>query len=888
MKLLLIEDDEADERIFRRYLSKCEVVPELTFTSTLKEAREIFQKEDFDLIFCDYNLPDGSAIDLLNEVKTEDASIVVITSHGDVARATASLKAGAFDFIEKDLIDSLSLDRIFRNVERQREEVNRRKELEKELERNFLNTKAILDTTQDGIWSLSMEGELLVINKRAVEALSFYQSNKIEIGENLFDNLIEMFRIPWLIHFQTSVEKGYHTSIDKFEHQQGDFYLETSSALIKNNGVPQGVIYVSRNVTEREQSEEKLRASEKKFRSVFEGSELPIMVESLKDNKILVVNKACAELHKYKVEEMVGMSIFDTIPPKHLEKSQVNYHEFLNNDAQRLESFIFTSDRNVVPVSIAINEIEYNNEPCNLLFFQDVTIIKEQEAKLEEARALAIRTAHYKSQFLANMSHEIRTPMNAMIGFTELLNNTRLDPEQKEYVEVIHKSGKDLLVIIDDILDFSKIQAGKMELRTEAVNLNRTVRKIVQLHKYKADDKGIELILNQTKDFPQGIIADETRISQILNNIVSNAIKFTSKGKVEIVTDFKVIKDDELETYFEIKDSGIGIPHKNLQSIFEDFSQVDSSLQRTQNGTGLGLSIVKSLVDLMGGKVTIDSEMGKGTTFKVKIPLQYGLVDAAALSLGASNNPKEQVDLSGLKLLVIEDNEVNQLLAKRVLSKMGVTAQFAANGKEGVELFRSYQPHLIFMDIQMPIMNGYEATTLIREESDVVIYGMTAHVLEEERQKCMQVGMNGFIPKPFKAKEIKDILEEHLALAHQEKSADNQNTDPIALLGFPNLTELADGDLDFALNLLEIFVKNASTELEEMKLAQAQSNFEKIKILAHKIRSSLNVLDFKNLAQMTIELEQGPNNSDLVEKYLLELNEKLTLVKSKLNHHTKD
>ncbi|MFY9307931.1 MAG: ATP-binding protein [Bacteroidia bacterium] len=375
--------------------------------------------------------------------------------------------------------------------------------------------------------------------------------------------------------------------------------------------------------------------------------------------------------------------------------------------------------------------------------------------ELQKAKSDAENLAKAEEQFLANMSHEIRTPMNAIIGFTDLILKTELKQEQKQYVNAVKTSGENLLVIINDILDFSKIQAGKFTFEKIDFSLSKQLKSLVELMLPKSTEKGIAIATRIQKDIPDGLVGDPTRLNQIFINLLGNAIKFTHEG--EILVTAEAIAEDEttVDIRFSVCDTGIGISPDKLSVIFDGFTQASSETNRKYGGTGLGLSIAKQLVELQGGSIDVKSTLGKGSVFSFNIPFHKSLKPE-------SNALTEYTDvedklLKGIKVLLVEDNPLNQMLAKKVLSDWEWFVDTAENGVMAVEKVKQKDYDLILMDIQMPEMDGYEATRLIRRmqndiKKDVPIVAMTAHALPGELEKCISAGMNDYISKPFSKK----------------------------------------------------------------------------------------------------------------------------------------
>lgn len=393
--------------------------------------------------------------------------------------------------------------------------------------------------------------------------------------------------------------------------------------------------------------------------------------------------------------------------------------------------------------------------------------MQENNIQLAQKNIELENATEAKSKFLANMSHEIRTPMNGLIGMASILNNTALNKEQKEYVNTIQVSSERLLNIVNEILDFSKIEAGETVLRPGPFNLKDCIQEVMEISLPKAKDKNLELNLDiQFKDDkkPKFINADSGKLRQILLNLIDNGIKFTQMGKVVLSIDCKTISEDQIMLMFSIRDTGIGISEEDKSKLFQKFSQIDGSYTKKYTGTGLGLVIVKELIELMGGQFNIKSKLNEGTSFYFEFTAE--LIEESEYLHYSTQKPIEnkndyELNLKGLEILVVEDDRINHKLVQKLLDKLGITPDLAFNGIQAVEYSNQKNYDIILMDLQMPEMDGIEASKLIRSritENPPVIIALTANVFEDVREECLEAGMNDYLAKPITIASFTDMI----------------------------------------------------------------------------------------------------------------------------------
>lgn len=474
--------------------------------------------------------------------------------------------------------------------------------------------------------------------------------------------------------------------------------------------------------------------------------------------------------------------------------------------------------------------------------------MKKRQIELSERKVKA--AASVKENFLANMSHEIRTPLNAIIGFTNILQKTNLDLQQRKHIEIIQTSGGNLLSIVNDILDMSKIEAGMMRIEEAPFRINDIMASVQQMLNPKAEEKNLQLILKVDNETPETLRGDAVRLTQVLVNLISNAIKFTEEGGVYVrVTPFRKTEESVCLEIL-VRDTGIGIPKDKQRFIFERFEQAEAETTRRFGGTGLGLSIVKHLVDLQNGTLTLNSEEGYGTSFLVVLP--YKMTNEAAPAVNHSK-VKQDIPLmknSYCKILVGEDNAMNQQLIRHLLKGWGFEFDLVFNGLQAVEALKKQKYDLVLMDIQMPEMDGHVATRAIRNELKlaVPVIAMTAHAMAGEREKCISSGMNDYISKPLNEETLYDLI-----LKYSDKNSTNTN-DPnnnnhnnnsksnAKVINLQYIESFSEGNQELKDQMIREFVKRVPDNIHSMEKAIKEKNYTIIYRIAHDMKTTVHFL----------------------------------------------
>jgi PAS domain S-box-containing protein len=618
---------------------------------------------------------------------------------------------------------------------------------------------------------------------------------------------------------------------------------------------------VFEDVSERKHMEMALKESEERFKQLAE-----IFPETLYESDMLgnvtYINEHALRQFEYTEGDLKnGVNIFSCIHQEDVEMVKTRILEKMKGIENGYFEFkALRKDGSIFPALGYTAFIEKGGKTMGLRgFILDITNQKNVEQELKKAKEQAEAANEMKSQFLANMSHEIRTPMNGIIGFLELLLRTNLSSEQKDYVKEVKSASDILLYLINDILDFSKIEAGKLSIERATFHVATVIEDAVAMVMPKANEKNLMIKIDVAESIPNTVIGDSARLRQIIGNLLSNAVKFTENGMIVVAVRSEKRTKDDVVFYFEVRDTGIGIRKEVVETLFRPFTQADSSTTRQYGGTGLGLAICKELVSLMGGNISVSSEYGKGSVFRFSIIAGVAENEMVVKVLEREHlKPKieEHTKEIALRVLVVEDNEMNRKIMISMLKNRGLCCDIAKDGVEALEAVKSKVYDIVFMDCQMPRMDGYQATEEIRAwegvEKHTKIIAMTANAMEGDRKKCMDAGMDDYISKPLDFDRVYQMIEE----------AERGNMLPniyAYLAGFMKVSGFPKEDAE---EIYESFLATIPEILLQIHEKMQGYCFEEVRKLAHQLKGSSGTLRITVVYECAKKMEEAAREKD--------------------------
>ncbi|SHJ29238.1 PAS domain S-box-containing protein [Hymenobacter daecheongensis DSM 21074] len=765
-----------------------------------------------------------------------------------------------------------------------------RKGNEVKIQKQNARLNAIFESGSHLMWSVDTHSRLTSFNRNY--SAYFLRRNGVypTLNVNLWQADLGMMEDEARELFVENYRRAFQGQPQRFEVRLRDargqdtwreIYL---NPIYLDDGSFEEISGMAHDITDKKRSQLELAAQEEKFRAIFESFQ-DMYYRSDARGQLTLISPSVFDIMGYTPEEVMGQPL--TRFYKHPEDRMRLLEELRQNNgtARNFESMLVHKDGHVL--NVLVNARAMYDEQGNLLgtegIARDITELMQMQDDLRRAKDEAEASLHAKTQFLANMSHELRTPMNGIIGMIDLLHQTVSSEEQEDYVDTLRKSSDALLSILNDILDLSKIQAGKLQLSETGVDLHYTLEKIYSLFANRANQKKLKFSYHITPHTPHFIITDETRLLQILSNLTSNAIKFTSQGTVSIVVSSVSTDGQEHVLRFAVQDSGIGISAANEKLLFTNFTQLDTTPTKSFGGTGLGLAISKQLAELLGGEIGIFSNEGDGSTFWFTMRCREAFnAEEIVQERQASRERSQEVVRfeSSPRVLLVDDNLINQKVATRLLDKLGCQIDVAGDGFEAISKATNPEAHyeLIFMDIQMPEMDGVTAMLEIRRRLGRLcppIVAMTAYSMKEDAERFVQQGMDDYVSKPVKSQALYTVLRrwtgatERMATLHLTPAAESapaaepDAAEPAALAPPPALSEpeqaaLIDPDIleqlrqlggsDFAAQLYTDFEHEARQLLDEAQALVQAGQYEQILPHLHQLKGTGFTLGLNSLA----------------------------------------
>jgi len=771
---------------------------------------------------------------------------------------------------------------------------NEIKSLNLKLQESEVKFRTIVESASDMIYYADPDGYLTYVNQVILEKFGIDHDDII--GKNFTEFL------P--LEYQEEVYQFY---IDKKEFKISQSYLEfpvklpngnlmwvgqNVSANQDENGEISSFISVARDITQRKEVENELKRTEARLSNLIKNLEAGILLENEK-RQIVLTNSNFCEIFRIPMdpEALIGMDCSNSAEQsKNLFKDPADFvnriDEILLKKAAVTREQLEMADgkyleRDFIP-------IYYKGQYMGHLWqYRDITEEKNYEKNLIRAHGEAERAQKAEEEFIARMSHEIRTPLNAVVGMTHLLNDTPLDTEQKEYVEILKSSAEILKQLISDILDISKISSGKLEVNKSNFGLYENMTHVLNSFKLRAPQKRLQLDLNFDEGIYNFVFTDKLLLNQILINLLSNAFKFTEKGHIKLGAKLIEEKDNIQQVEFSVSDTGIGISKINQEKIFKKFQQAEADINERFGGTGLGLYIVSQLVDLLKGSIHLESQEAKGSTFKVVLPLQKG----KSVELKSPQITDADIHINGARILVAEDNLMNQTLISRMLKNWSFDFKVVSNGQEVMETLANEDFDLLLLDLQMPVMDGFETTKAIRSSADdrisnIAIIALTASALTDFKRESELVGIDDFVSKPFVPADLREKINN---LSHIKEIKTEKNLSFNKALDTAYLKEAYGDDIEYAAEMFEIFLHETMPEFNQLRDIIVKRENEQARRIIHKIYPNFTMVGISSIGEELWNLkEQIKNETDqadfqpVIEEIAAKMKEYIPILESEI------
>jgi len=581
---------------------------------------------------------------------------------------------------------------------------------------------------------------------------------------------------------------------------------------------------------------------EAKFKGIIDNFRLGLL-EVEPSGVIIDANESFCEMSGFSIEELFGKDggevLLDDFEKERMKVRNASRSEG-EADVYELRVFNKKKETRYWLVSAAPLLGDDGEVYGSIGIHWDITEMKQLEFELKGARYKAEESSKAKAMFLANMSHEIRTPLNGIVGMAEQLAQSQLDADQRYFIDIMRSASSTLLSIINDVLDISKIESGKFSIEITPFNLNETIRRTLSIFGEKAKQTNISLDIELMDDRGIMHLGDPHRLSQVLFNIVGNAMKFTQAGYVRVTSNLSRGENDICFVSFSIEDTGVGMDIAYLTKVFEAFTQEDASITRKFGGSGLGLSIARSIVHIMGGTIEIESEKGKGTRVNIRIPMR---ISNEKTKQDIVEMTDLQKSLKGLRILAVEDNELNRMVLQVILKKCEVVVTIAHNGQEAIKLIQEQEFDLVLMDVQMPIVDGLEATKYIREELKLStpIIGLSANAMREEVEICKQAGMNDYLVKPYSERVLVEVMKKWSPEVMATESTKDGN-EVAEELDLSVLRQYVGNDIGALRDVVTGYLKHLPPQLDRLELALVGSDVLALRHELHQLKASMEII----------------------------------------------
>lgn len=685
---------------------------------------------------------------------------------------------------------------------------------------------------------------------------------------------------------------------ERFEYPDGQvkYHIRHIQPVLDGEQQVKFCIAYSIDVSDQKRAEEYIQLSEKKYRDLFNYSQAWICTHDL-HGKLLSVNPAASLALDYTAGEMVGRQLVEFIPKEDIGLYELNYLQPILKHGKSEGVFRIQGKTGKVIYLLYQNyKMDVPGiEPYVIGFAQDISDRIKAERELRTAKKITEDAARAKEVFLANMSHEIRTPMNGVLGIAGLLAKTKLDEQQQNYLRLIQESANNLLLLVNDVLDLEKIILGKLQFEHVVFSLADRIELCLQSFIYKAEEKGIGLVFENLLGEDLVVLGDPYRLSQVMNNLITNAIKFTEAGAVTIETKLIQKNSNEVRIAFSVRDTGIGITESQMGLIFEPFMQAHVAITRTHGGTGLGLSICRELITMMGGELKVESISGKGSSFSFELPFA---ISSSKLNQSTVAQDLNYQSLGNRYVLVAEDVELNQYLVRHIMESWGFTVDVVSNGREAVNKIQENKYDLVLMDIQMPEMDGMEATRAIRQLSDPVkaaipIVALTANALKGDSEKYLAAGMNDFLPKPFNEQKLFLVISNNLKTSVKETiPMSESNTTVIEnqekLYDLSMVQTIAGGDAGFVKKMVQLFIETVPPSMVDIQKETDQQNWVNVSKLAHKMKATIDSMGIVKIKEVVRVIEANGKKGEEVDKIPAQVQEVIQVLEGCVGQLKKD